>query len=167
MRASRTARERYASPIGFAAAIGCLLLPFVSISLDERRASATGFQLVANRPTFHGRYVQLAYAGEAETLIHHAAWPARLVLAACVVGACSILLTRRRARQASLWAAIAALVLLFVLRFVSASRFHPPYSSCRAGFWLCAVVLFAVAVWNVRSLRRDEDDGVGLGWPIR
>jgi hypothetical protein len=156
------------APLVFAAAVACLLLPFLTVSADQRRGTGTGFQLVARSARFHGSYVQGAYAGEVEDLVHNATTPMRLLLAIIVIGLCSAVLPFRRATQAALGAGVVGLVLMYVVQAVSSSRFHPPDSHVRVGYWAVLGLLFTVVAWATWLLRRRrEDDEPSLGWPTR
>ncbi len=124
-----------------AAAVGCFLLPFLTVDFEPRRARATGIQLVANSASFSGQYRHGSYEGEIETVVrngHFWAIPSfALVALAFLLG----LLPSRVAWAGAVVLSVLAVLALLALFQGTSTPFHPPFPDRRYGFWLAILLL--------------------------
>jgi hypothetical protein len=134
-------RFRLLASITFAATAAAFLFPFLTVTL-ERRAEATGIDLVADNPSITGSYVHANYVGDVELLVGRGHVPAIVTFGLAVLGILGAWIPGRKAIPAGLLAAILGLIGMWALWMTTtagpelfASSYH------RYGFWL-AVGLF-------------------------
>lgn len=148
-------RPRLLASAAFAASAASFLFPFLTATVDERRAEATGIDLVTGTPSLTGTYVHASYVGHAETLVDLGRFPAIAVFAAAAAGALLAWLPTRTALRGGIAATVAGLAGWGALWAATtpgpsllASADH------RYGFWLAGGLLLVAGGWSVRCLRR-------------
>jgi hypothetical protein len=150
-------RSRLLAAAAFAATAASFLLPFLTVTL-ERRAEATGIDLVRDSPAMTGRYVHDSYVGEVELLVGRGHVPAIVVFSLALAGFLVACVPARKAFACGAVVATAGLAAMWALwetttpgSLILASSAH------RYGFWLAAA-LFAVSGGAiVRGLRTSRD----------
>lgn len=149
-------RYRLIASAAFAATGASLLLPFVSVTL-ERRAEATGVDLVTGTPSLSGTYVHAAYEGEVEQLVDMGHVPAIVVFASAIVGSLVAWFPGRRTFAAGLFAAVVGLAAMWAL-FETTTPGRQLFASSdhRYGFWLAGglyLVSGSSIIWGLRRAR--------------
>ena len=146
-----------------AAAAGCFALPWLSVTLEERRGRGSGLELVRDRQSVSGRYVHASSEGEVEDLFDNGSLWARIAL--ILIGITLVLLLIPW-RPATWVGAVAwALTILGLLAWTQAvtTQFVPPYVDRLTGFWL-ALGLEAPVIVPIVVLLRGTDRGSGGEW---
>jgi hypothetical protein len=128
----------------------------MSVTL-ERRAEATGVDLVTGTPSLSGTYVHAAYEGDVEQLVDMGHVPAVVVFAAAIVGFLVAWFPGRRALAAGLFAAIVGLATMWALwETTTPGRQLFASSDHRYGFWLAGglyIISGSSIVWGLRKTR--------------
>jgi hypothetical protein len=138
-------------------------LPWLSVTMEQRRGRATGIELVRERPDLSGRYVHESSEGEVENALENGSLWARIAL---VLVGVTLVLALVPWRPAT-WAAAVSWVLtcLGLLAWTQAvtKAFVPPYVDRLAGFWF-TLGLSATVVVPLVALLRETDRGTGGEW---
>jgi hypothetical protein len=151
-------RFRLLASVTFAATAAAFLFPFLTVTL-ERRAQATGMDLVTDTPSLTGSYVHVNYVGDVELLVSRGHIPAIVTFALAIVGVLGAWAPGRKAIPSGLLVAILGLIGLWALWMTTtpgpelfASSHH------RYGFWL-AFALFlcsgAASLLGRRAFRTE------------
>jgi hypothetical protein len=149
---------RVAAPLALLAAVASFLLPWLTVTADERRAEATGLELVTRDTELTGHYVHDAWRGEVETVVGHAEAWALPTFVAVLIALGFALVPLRLAWWASLAVTGAAAVLALLWVQASSSTFEPPYSDRGAGVWVAVALLVTAAVPLIARLREPSGD---------
>jgi hypothetical protein len=146
-----------------AASAACFALPWLAVSLEERRGRGTGIELVRGRPDFSGRYVHASSEGEVEDAFDNGSLWARIGLV--LVGVTLVLLIVPWGPATWVGAVFWGLTTLSLLAWTQAvtKEFVPPYVDRLAGFWL-TLGLAASAIVPVVLLLRERERGSGGEW---
>ena len=141
----------------FGVTAASFLLPFLTVSLDERRAEATGLDLVTNTPSLSGHYVHASYVGDVELLVRDGHAPALVAFALALAGIVAAWLPRRAAVASGVLVAFLGLIGMWAVW--SATTGGPQLFASWGhlyGFWL-AVALFGcsgvASLFGRRGLR--------------
>jgi hypothetical protein len=149
-------RLRVLSSAAFGATAASFLLPFLTVTL-ERRAEATGIDLVANTPSFSGSYVHASYVGDVELLVGDGHFPALIAFALALVGVAGAWLPARKGVVSGVLAALLGLIGMWALW--SATTGGPQLfasSDHRYGFWVAGGLFLcsgAISLLGARALR--------------
>jgi hypothetical protein len=117
------------------------------VTVDERRADASGTELARGDATVTGRYVHAAYVGEAEAVVDEARGPALVVLASALAGAALVWLHGRTGFLAGAALAAAALAGLFGVFQTTTSALDLADADIRLGFALALLAAAAALAW--------------------
>ena len=124
----------------FAVTAAAFLFPFLTVTL-ERRAQATGIDLVTDHPSITGSYVHANYVGDVELLVGRGHVPAIVTFALAIIGILGAWAPGRKAIPSGLLAALLGLIGTWALWMTTtagpelfASSHH------RYGFWLVAAL---------------------------
>jgi hypothetical protein len=147
---------RLAAVLLLAATAGCFALPWLTVTLEERRGRGTGIELVRDRPSFTGHYVHASSEGEVEDAFENGSLWARIALVLVAVTLLLLLVPWPPATWAG--AVVWAPTTLSLLAWSQAvtSEFVPPYVDRLAGFWLTLGLAASVIVPVVLLLREAE-----------
>ena len=151
---------RLVTPVLFLALVGSFALPFLTVTAIERKASATGLELVSGSGSFTGTYTHAAYEGEVEAVVENARIPAILVLVSGFIGFVATFLRGRNPLRVGFAVALAACLAYLALFQVTAPRFSPPEADHRVGFWLAGALAVAALAWTVVRLIREPSEEV-------
>jgi len=145
--AERPVAARLVGSLLFLLVAGTLALPFVDVSVDERRAEASGLELAGGEAELTGRYVHAAYEGQAEEVLGEARGPA-VAVAVAALAALGLAWLPGRAGL-TLGAALAGLALLGLAGIfrATASSLDLADADLRAGYGLAAAAAAAALAW--------------------
>lgn len=132
---------RIAAPLVLAGALVSFLLPWLTVSADQRRAEATGVELASRDVHYSGRYVHQAWHGEVEGIIEDAqlwALPAFVAVALALV---LVFLPFRAAWWAALCATAVSVILVFLWIQATSTAFRPPIPDRHWGVWIALTLL--------------------------
>jgi hypothetical protein len=149
---------RVAAPLAVLGAAVSFLLPWLTVTADERRAEATGLQLVTGDPELTGHYVHDAWRGEVEKIVGNAEVWALPAFVAVLAALGLTLIPHRLAWWAALGATGVAAVLGLLWFQASSSTFNPPDSNRGGGVWIALAFLVLAAVPIVVRLREPTGD---------
>jgi hypothetical protein len=152
----RAVFERLVASLVFVMAAACFALPFLSVSVDQRRGEATGIQLVREDEDLQGHYVHDSYRGEVEQLVNRGELPAKIVLAFAVAGIAVAWVPGLWGLRLPLAAALLGLLGMAIFMRTTMPPFTPPDSDRRYGFWLLGALLVAAGTWCIVRLRRER-----------
>ena len=152
--AERPVAARLLGSLLFLLVAGTLALPFVVVSVDERRAEASGLELAEGDAELTGRYVHEAYEGQAETVVDEARGPAVAVAVAALAGLGLVWLPGRAGFV--LGAALAGLALLGLAGIfrTATSSLDLADADLRAGYGLAAAAAVAALAWSSLAASR-------------
>ncbi len=145
--AERPVAARALAAVLFALVAAAFALPVVVVTVDERRAEATGLELAGGDAEITGRYVHAAYEGEAEALVEDAGGPARVVLGLVLAGLALVWLPGRAGFAAGAALGGLAVLALLVLHQTSTSAFDLADADLRPGFPLALAAAAAAVAW--------------------
>ena len=129
------------------AAAVSFLLPFLVVTVDERRGEGTGVELVTGDAEVSGRYVHDAYEGQVEEALDLVQLPAAIAFVALVGGAVGLWIPGRRGFWVSLAAAGTALLGGFWMRQALSGQQLLAESHWQSGYWLATLlILFSGAL---------------------
>jgi hypothetical protein len=131
----------------FALVAAAFALPVVVVTVDERRAEASGLELAEGDPELSGRYVHAAYEGEAEGVMDEARAPALAVLVASVAAAAVVWLPGRAGLAAAAALALVALIGLFGVFQTTTSSLDLADANLRLGYPLALLGAVAALAW--------------------
>lgn len=146
----RRLRPRIAAPIVLAAVLVSFSFPFLTVTADQRRADATGLELVANDVEYGGRYVHDAWRGEVENVVEDGQLWAVPASVAFLVALVLVLLPWRAAWWGGLGVSAIATVLLLLWLQATTTAYHPPNTDHRWGYWL-TLLLAPLAIVPILS----------------
>lgn len=152
--AERPVAARLIGSLLFLLVAGTLALPFVAVSVDERRAEASGLELAEGEAELTGRYVHAAYEGQAEEVVDEARGPAVAVAVAALAGIGLVWLPGRAGLLAG--AALAGLALLGLAGIfrTAASSLDLADADLRAGFGLAVIAAAGALAWSSLAASR-------------
>jgi hypothetical protein len=159
----RSLVARLAAVLLTLAAAACFALPWLTVTMEERRGRGTGLELVRDRPDFSGRYVHASSEGEVEDAFDNGSLWARIALVLLGVTLLFLLVPWRPATW--IGAVFWALTTLSLLAWTQAvtKEFVPPYVDRLAGFWL-TLGLMASVIAPIVVLLRETEHGSGGEW---
>jgi hypothetical protein len=143
------------SPLVFLLVAACFLLPFLRVSVDPRRADATGVELMSGDAVITGRYVHDSYRGEVESLVDDGRPFAAFAFGCTVAGFALAWLRGSKASWAGVILAILGLLGMLALWQATTPAFEPPESDHRYGFWLGTAAFLVAAAWSVVRVRHE------------
>jgi hypothetical protein len=124
-----------------AGAVGCFLLPFLTVQFEPRRAHATGIQLVTDSASYSGEYLHSSYEGDVETVVRNGRFWAIPSFALTALALLLALLPSRATWVASVVVSVLAVLVLLAFFQGTSAPFHPPFPDRRYGFWLAILLL--------------------------
>lgn len=125
----------------------CFLLPFLVVTVDERRGEGTGVELVTGDAAVSGRYVHDAYRGQVEEALDLVQLPAAIAFIAILVGAVGIWIPARKGFWVGLAAAGAGLLGGFWMRQALSGQQLLAESQWQYGYWVATIlILFSGAL---------------------
>ena len=134
----------------------CFLLPFLVLTVDERRGEATGVELVTGDAAVTGRYVHDAYRGQAEDGLELVQLPAAIAFFALLIGAVGIWIPGRRGFWVGLAAAGLGLIGGFWMRQALSGPQLLTEDQWQYGYWLATVLILASAALSAVLLYRSS-----------
>jgi hypothetical protein len=140
----------------FLAAAVCFLLPFLVLTVDERRGEASGVELATGDAEVTGRYVHDAYRGQVEDGLDLVQRPALVALVAVLVGALGVWLPSRIGFWVCLGAAGFALLGSFWMRQALTGQQLLAEAQWQYGYWLAVVFFLASAALTAFLLYRTS-----------
>lgn len=145
--AERPVAARLVGSLFFLLVAGTLALPFVVVSVDERRAEASGLELAEGEAEVTGRYVHAAYEGQAEEVVDEARGPAVAVAVAALAGLGLVWLPGRAGLLVGAALACLALLGLAGIFRTTTSALDLADTDLRAGYGLAAAAAAAALAW--------------------
>ena len=149
---------RVGAPLAVTAVLASFLLPWLTVTADERRAEATGLELVTGDVGYTGHYVHDAWRGEVERLVENGEAWALPAFVAVGVALAFVLLPWRLAWWAGLAVTAVALVLILLWLQATSSAFNPPEPNREWGMWVALALLALAALPIVTRLREPPGD---------
>jgi hypothetical protein len=134
----------------------CSLLPFLVLTVDERRGEATGLGLATGDAEVSGRYVHDAYRGQVEEGLDLAQSPAALAFVAILIGAVGVWIPGRRGFWLGLAAAGAGLLGGFWMRQALSGQQLLAEAEWQYGYWLATVAILGSAALAAFLLYRTS-----------
>jgi hypothetical protein len=134
----------------------CFLLPFMLVTVDERRGEGSGVELATDNAEVSGRYVHASYEGQVEESLDLAQLPAIVALAAVLAGAAGVWLPGRRGFWLGLAAAGTGLLGGFWLRQVLSGEQLLAEVEWEYGYWLATVLTLGSAALAAFLLYRSS-----------
>jgi hypothetical protein len=138
-------RYKLALSTVFLGAAVCFLLPFMVVTVDERRGEGTGVEVATGDTEVSGRYVHDAYEGQVEEGLDLAQVPAVVAFVAVLAGAVGVWLPGRRGFWLGLGAAGAGLLGAFWLRQALSGQQLLAEVEWQYGYWLATVLFLGSA----------------------
>jgi hypothetical protein len=138
-------RYKLALSTVFLGAAVCFLLPFMVVTVDERRGEGSGVELATADAQVSGRYVHDSYVGQVEEALDLAQLPAIMSFVAVLTGAVGVWLPARRGFWVGLGAAGAGLLGAFWLRQAMSGQQLLAEVDWEYGYWLATVLFLGSA----------------------
>lgn len=145
MSADLLRRYKLALSTVFLGAAVCFLLPFMIVTVDERRGEGTGVELATADAHVSGRYVHDSYEGQVEEALDLAQLPGIVSFVAVLAGAVGVWLPGRRGFWVGLGAAGAGLLGAFWLRQAMSGQQLLAEVVWEYGYWLATVLFLGSA----------------------
>jgi hypothetical protein len=140
----------------FLGAAVCFLLPFMVLTVDERRGEGSGVELATGSAATSGRYVHDAYRGQVEEGLDLAQLPAVIGFVAVLAGAIGVWFPSRNGFWLALAAGGGGLLGLFWLRQALGGQQLLAEVQWQYGYWLAAVLILASAALTAFFLYRTS-----------
>ena len=131
----------------FLGAAVCFLLPFLVVTVDERRGEGTGVEVATGDAEVSGRYVHDAYEGQVEEGLDLAQLPAVVAFVAVLAGAVGVWIPGRLGFWVGLGAAGAGLLGAFWLRQAMSGQQLLAEVEWEYGYWLATVLFLGSAAF--------------------
>jgi hypothetical protein len=164
---ARHLATRLAAVTLLAASLACFALPWLTVTQDNRIATATGVDLIRRDTSFQGSYVHEAYEGEVEALARNAETWARVAFAFVAVALVFLLVPWRPLNWAGAVAWALGTLTLLAWTQVATVDPAPPYGDRHGGFWLALglTALAAVPIFLLVSAPKRTTGGEWLDQP--
>jgi hypothetical protein len=143
------------SSVFLGAAVG-FLLPFIVVTVDERRGEGTGVELVTGDAEVTGRYVHDAYRGQVEEALDLVQLPAGIAFVAILIGAVGAWVPARKGFWVGLAAAGAALLGGFWMRQALSGQQLLAEEQWQYGYWVATVLILLSAALSAFLLYRSS-----------
>jgi hypothetical protein len=134
----------------------CFLLPFMIVTVDERRGEGTGVDVATGNAEVSGRYVHDAYEGQVEEGLDLAQLPAIVALVAVLAGAVGVWLPGRRGFWVALAATGAGLLGGFWIRQALSGQQLLAEVEWQYGYWLATALILGSAALSAFLLYRSS-----------
>ena len=128
----------------FVVAAVSFVLPFLTISIDERRGQGSGVELATGSSSVSGRYVHASYEGQVEDGLDLAQLPSGVAFFAMLAAGAGVWLPRRKGFWVGLAAGLVGLLGLFWIRQALSGPALLAEVAFRYGYWLAAVAILIV-----------------------
>ena len=156
MNADRLRLYKLALATVFLGAAVCFLLPFMIVTVDERRGEGSGVEVATGNAEVSGRYVHESYVGQVEEGLDLAQLPAIVAFAAVLAGAAGVWLPGRRGFWLGLAAAGLGLLGGFWLRQALSGQQLLAEVEWQYGYWLATVLILGSAALSAFLLYRSS-----------
>ena len=156
MSADRLRLYKLALATVFLGAAVCFLLPFMIVTVDERRGEGSGVELATANAETSGRYVHASYEGQVEEGLDLAQLPAIIAFAAVLAGAVGVWLPRRIGFWLALAAGGAGLLGVFWLRQALGGQQLLAEVEWQYGYWLDTVLILSSTALTAFFLYRTS-----------
>jgi hypothetical protein len=154
--AERLRQFKLAVSTVFLGAAVCFLLPFMVLTVDERRGEGSGVELATANAAVSGRYVHDSYEGQVEEGLDLAQLPAIIAFVAVLAGAVGVWIPRRNGFWLGLTAGGGGLLGLFWLRQALGGPELLAEVEWAYGYWLATVLILASAALTAFFLYRTS-----------
>lgn len=145
--AERPVAARALAALLFALVAAAFALPVVVVTVDERRAEASGLELASGDAELTGRYVHAAYEGQAEEVMDEARGPALAVLVSALAAFALVWLPGRAGLASAAALALVALLGLFGVFQTTTSSLDLADADLRLGYPLALLGAVCALGW--------------------